>query len=87
MIRSTSLLTAKGNELLTASSHFVNAAPMYLFINSQPWTPVETKIRLLEWKIRLDILLYAAIGVPDLSLDDIRAYQPKDPTMASVAGE
>lgn len=74
-------------EILTFNSHFVNAAPLYLFINSQSWIPVETKVRLLEWKIRLDILLYAVIGVPDLSLEDIKAYQPKNLVTASVTGK
>lgn len=60
---------------------------MYFIINAQPWIPVETKIRLLEWKIRLDILLYAAIGVPDLSLDEIKAYQPENLVNASITGK
>ncbi|ROW09118.1 hypothetical protein VPNG_05704 [Cytospora leucostoma] len=65
--------------------HDVNAAPIYLAINSQPWIPIETKARLLEWKIRLDILQYAVRGVPDLPLDAIKTYEPKSPATASLA--
>ncbi|ROW08811.1 hypothetical protein VMCG_02917 [Cytospora schulzeri] len=64
--------------------HFVNAAPLYLIINAQPWIPIETKVRLLEWKIRQDLFLYAVIGVPDLPLEEIKAYQPSDPATTSV---
>lgn len=56
-------------------------------MNSQPWIPVETKARLLEWKIRLDILQYAVRGTPDLPLDAIKAYEPENPATASLAGE
>lgn len=67
--------------------HYVNAAPLYLVVNSLPWIPIETKVRLLEWKIRLDLLTYAAIGVPDLPLDKIKAYQPENPAVASMTAE
>lgn len=72
---------------MTANSHFVNAAPLYLIVNSLPWIPSETKVRLLEWKIRLDLFNYAVIGVPDLPLDEIKAYRPENLATASVTGE
>lgn len=50
------------------SRHHVNAAPFFQTINAQPWIPVETKARLLEWKIRYDIIKYAARAVPALQL-------------------
>lgn len=73
--------------VLTANSHYVNAAPLYLVVNTLPWIPIEAKVRLLEWKIRLDLLTYATIGVPDLPLDQIKAYQPENPAVASMTGE
>ncbi|KUI52804.1 Oxidoreductase AflY [Cytospora mali] len=65
--------------------HFVNVSPFYLTINSQSWIPIKTKARLLEWKIRLDLFHYAAIGAPDLSLEQIKAYEPEDSATVSVA--
>ncbi|KAK0720028.1 HypA protein [Lasiosphaeris hirsuta] len=57
--------------------HHVNASPIFLTINAQPWITAETKARLLEWKIRMDLLEYAARAAPPLSLDKIASYQPK----------
>jgi hypothetical protein len=61
-------------------SHHVNSSPIFLTINAQDWISVETKVRLLEWKIRMDLLQYAARGVPPLSLDTISSYKPKKPS-------
>ncbi|KAK3325284.1 hypothetical protein B0H66DRAFT_529330 [Apodospora peruviana] len=57
--------------------HHVNAAPIFLTINAQPWIPIDIKVRLLEWKIRMDLLQYAGRVVPPLELDKIAAYEPK----------
>lgn len=68
-------------------SHHVNIAPIFLTFNAQPWIPVETKARLLEWKIRYDILQYAGRGAPDLHLDKIKAYQPKNAGEFSISSK
>ncbi|KAI3396354.1 hypothetical protein diail_12244 [Diaporthe ilicicola] len=65
--------------------HHVNAAPFHLTINSQPWISAQTKARLLEWKIRYDLIQYAARGVPELSLDQIRAYKPRTQNTTSIS--
>ncbi|KAJ4389416.1 hypothetical protein N0V93_006884 [Gnomoniopsis smithogilvyi] len=57
--------------------HHINAAPIFLTFNAQSWIPVETKARLLEWKIRYDLIQYAGRAVPALPLDQLKAYQPK----------
>ncbi|KAK3370199.1 hypothetical protein B0H63DRAFT_454404 [Podospora didyma] len=57
--------------------HHVNSSPIFLTINAQPWISAETKARLLEWKIRMDLIQYTARGVPALSLDKIASYKPK----------
>lgn len=63
--------------------HHVNAAPIYLTINSQPWISNETKARLLEWKIRMDLVEYASRGAPPLlPISEIAAYQPRKPQSA-----
>jgi len=59
-------------------SHHVNASPFWLTINAQPWISTETKVRILEWKIRLDLIQYAARACPPLSLNNITSYKPKD---------
>lgn len=68
-------------------SHHVNSAPIFLTINAQPWITLETKARLMEWKIRYDLLQYAARGVPALSLDAIKAYQPKQAAEDSITSK
>ncbi|KAK1833346.1 HypA protein [Podospora conica] len=57
--------------------HHVNAAPIFLTLNKQEWIPTAAKVRLLEWKMRMDLLQYAARGCPDLDVERIRRYQPK----------
>lgn len=70
------------------ASHHVNSAPIHLVINTQSWITPETKARLLEWKIRYDLVEYAARGVPELSLDQIKGYQPRaQRTNPSISGK
>ncbi|KAK4238728.1 hypothetical protein C8A03DRAFT_33258 [Achaetomium macrosporum] len=59
--------------------HHVNASPIFVTLNAQDWIPTETKARLMEWKIRMDLLEYAARGVPELSVEKLASYQPKKP--------
>ena len=44
---------------------------------AQPWISDENKARLLEWKGRHDLALYASRRAPDLRVDDIRNYVSK----------
>ncbi|PSS00788.1 HypA protein [Coniella lustricola] len=67
--------------------HHVNSSPIFLTFNAQPWIPVETKVRLLEWKIRYDLIQYAARGAPVLDMNEIKSYKPKDSKNTSVAGK
>lgn len=73
--------------LTCTQSHHINAAPIFLTINAQPWIPVETKTRLLEWKIRYDLIQYAGRAVPALPLDKLKAYQPKKTMDSSLSGK
>lgn len=57
--------------------HHVNASPIFLALNSQDWISAETKARILEWKIRMDVIQYAARAAPPLDLGNITRYQPK----------
>lgn len=56
---------------------------MFLAVNKQSWIPTEMKVRLLEYKIRMDIVQYAARGCPLLDTDAIRNYSPQDKTLVS----
>ncbi|ETS80297.1 hypothetical protein PFICI_07826 [Pestalotiopsis fici W106-1] len=56
--------------------HHVNVNPIFITLNRQDWIPMPLKVRLLEWKIRMDLIQYTARGSPDLDLDRIRAYVP-----------
>lgn len=58
--------------------HHINICPVFIAINNQDWIPIESKVRLLEWKIRMDLVEYAARVCPPLSLDNISSYFPKD---------
>ncbi|RSM08660.1 hypothetical protein CEP52_004547 [Fusarium oligoseptatum] len=64
--------------------HHVNSSLIYSTLNSQPWLSTADKVRLLEWKIRLDLVQYAARGCPPVSLEGIASYVPKQPSEESV---
>ncbi|OTB14049.1 hypothetical protein K445DRAFT_319583 [Daldinia sp. EC12] len=57
--------------------HHINVNPIYVALNKQDWIPIESKVRLIEWKIRLDLLQYAVQACPPLELDNIAAYVPQ----------
>lgn len=69
--------------------HHVNSALFYLAINKEPWIKQSDKARMLEWKIRMDLLQYVARGCPGISLDAIATYVPKtgDSSNTTVRGE
>lgn len=50
---------------------------------SQDWITLENKARFLEWKGRSDLLWYAAVGSPELLVDEIKNYAPKVPQTGS----
>ncbi|KAK1760877.1 HypA protein [Echria macrotheca] len=58
--------------------HHVNVSPIFPTLNAHPWIPTQTKARLLEYKIRLDLADYAARGAPDFSPSKIASYTPRD---------
>lgn len=61
----------------------MNSAPIFLTLNKADWVPKSMKIRLLEWKMRLDVVQYVARGCPTLQSDILRTYTPKDKTAVS----
>jgi hypothetical protein len=54
--------------------HHVNAAPAFVTLNKLDWIPDATKARLLEWKVRMDLVEYAARGAPGLDVERLKGY-------------
>lgn len=69
--------------LLTGYSHHLNAAPIFLTINKMSWVPQSIKVRLLEWKMRFDVIEYVGRGCPTLHADILKSYKPKDAQLVS----
>ncbi|KAF7546441.1 hypothetical protein G7Z17_g8437 [Cylindrodendrum hubeiense] len=59
-------------------THHVTSAPFFLTLNKLPWIPSDVKVRLLEYKIRMDLLQYIARGCPPLTPESLFSYMPKD---------
>ena len=63
--------------------HCVNCYAFYdAFLKEATWISDENKARLLEWKGRLDLCMYASRRSPELRMDVIEEYQPKHPGLA-----
>lgn len=58
--------------------HCVNCSIFFSTFMNEPWLKQEDKIRLLEWKGRLDLALYVSRGCPELRMDEIKNYRPKN---------
>ncbi|KAI1487490.1 hypothetical protein F5X96DRAFT_649724 [Biscogniauxia mediterranea] len=63
--------------------HHINVCPIFLVLNGQEWISTADKARMLEWKIRLDLIQYAVRRCPPLSLDSIASYVPRDGKLVS----
>jgi hypothetical protein len=59
--------------------HCANCSIFFSTFLNEPWLKVEDKIRLLEWKGRIDLALYVSRACPELLLDEIKGYQPRNP--------
>jgi len=60
--------------------HCVNSSIFFPTFMSTPSLSTTTKIRLLEWKVRLDLAMYASRASPRLLLNEITNYQPTSTT-------
>jgi len=60
--------------------HCVNCSIFFSAFLKQPWISQQNKVRLLEWKGRLDLCMYASRRSPKPLLDEITNYKPKEPT-------
>ena len=57
--------------------HSLNCSIFFSTFLKEPWLKDEDKVRLLEWKGRLDLALYVSRACPELLIDEIKNYQPK----------
>lgn len=62
-----------------SSRHHVTSGPLFATLSTANWISPETKARILEWKIRMDLLQYVARGCPELSLKKLQAYRSRKP--------
>ena len=60
--------------------HCINSSIFFSAFLKQDWLSDVNKVRLLEWKVRNDITLYASRGCPDLLIDEISNYKPSKPS-------
>lgn len=56
--------------------HMVTSSIFLTILARQDWISVENKVRLVEWKGRLDLVWYAASSAPALHTKWIESYQP-----------
>jgi hypothetical protein len=60
--------------------HNVNCSIFFSSFLKQDWLSDADKVRLLEWKIRIDLVMYVSRKSPEIRLQDIREYKPKQPS-------
>ena len=63
--------------------HSVTCSVFFSSFIKQSWISATNKAKLLEYKGRLDLCLYVSGGAPQLLLDEITHYAPKQPALAS----
>jgi len=59
--------------------HCVNSSIFFSAFMKQEWLSRENKVRILEWKGRNDLAMYASRRSPKILLDEIVNYEPKEP--------
>ncbi|KAA8575255.1 hypothetical protein MFRU_002g02090 [Monilinia fructicola] len=56
--------------------HIVTCSIFFSVFNQQDWLKTEDKVRLLEWKGRLDLVWYAANGAAEMNIENLTDYEP-----------
>ena len=59
--------------------HCINCSIFFSTFLKQDWLSTSNMVRLLEWKGRLDLAMYASRKSPKLLMDEITDYSPKRP--------
>jgi Questin oxidase-like len=60
--------------------HCMNSSIFFNTFLKQDWLSTSNKVRLLEWKGRLDLAMYASRKSPKLLIEEITGYSAKQPT-------
>jgi hypothetical protein len=55
--------------------HDVTSSIFITVLLQQPWISIENKVRLVEWKGRLDLVWYAASGSAELDIETVTGYE------------
>jgi hypothetical protein len=63
--------------------HHINASIFFSAFLAQDWLSLADKVRLLEWKVRVDLLNFATFTPKDLHPDEIHNYKPEKPDESS----
>ncbi|RDW88323.1 hypothetical protein BP6252_00355 [Coleophoma cylindrospora] len=58
--------------------HCVNCSVFFPTFNAQTWLSSKAKVRLLTWKGYLDLAMYASRRSPELLIEEIVGFVPKD---------
>lgn len=59
--------------------HFINASIFFSAFFQKEWIEPAVKIRILEWYARVILMFYAASLGPELLIDEVVNYQPREP--------
>ena len=59
--------------------HCANSSIFFPVFAKQEWLSVEERCRLLEMKGRIDLAMYVSRRTPELLLDEVKEYKPKQP--------
>lgn len=66
----------KGPKIDFFFMHMVTSSIFMTIFAKQDWISIEDKLRLVEWKGRLDLVWYASSSAPSMDTKWIKAYQP-----------
>lgn len=80
-------LDLQTGKLTDANSHHLTLTPLMLLLQEASWVPEKVKLRMLEWKGRLDVLSYVARWTPPLRVESVINYVPKDVTLVGSTEE
>lgn len=61
------------------SMHCVNLGIFLKVFADLSWLDRAAKARLLEWKVRMDLIIYVNRGCPELRIEEIQDYVPRQP--------
>jgi hypothetical protein len=62
----------------------MNASVFLSAFIKQSWLSASNKVRMLEWKVRADLAIYASRRAPQLHIEEIRNYKPRHPSEWNV---